>query len=67
MQNFESNPTAEGLLFTADMQEDDFYSAVAGLIRRSLVNFIAGPSEAQYSLHPLTRYFINTDIAAGWT
>jgi hypothetical protein len=67
MQNFESNPTAEGLLFTADMQEDDFYTAVADLIRRSLVNFIAGPSEAQYSLHPLTRYFINTDIAAGWT
>jgi hypothetical protein len=66
MRRFMGTPTAGALRHTVDMGEDSFYSAAAVLVQRSLLSVEVGAREARYSLHPLTRYFINTDIAAGW-
>jgi len=66
MRHFEGNPTADAVRHTVDMSEDVFYSAATILVQRSLLSVAVNTMEARYSLHPLTRYFINTDIAAGW-
>lgn len=66
MRRFVGAPTADALRHTVDMSEDSFYSAATVLVQRSLLSVEVGGQEARYSLHPLTRYFINTDIAAGW-
>jgi hypothetical protein len=67
MRYFEGNPTADAVQHTVGMDEDTFYSVATVLIQRSLLNVaVVDGKEARYSLHPLTRYFINTDIAAGW-
>lgn len=65
MRYFEGNPTVSALQYTADMVDDEFYSAVAKLGQRSMIT-MEMDHEARYSLHPLTRYFINTDIVARW-
>ena len=66
MRHFEGNPTGDSLIYTVSMGEDAFYAAATTLAQRSLLNVVVGSKEARYSLHPLTRYFINADIAAGW-
>jgi hypothetical protein len=66
MRRFLGAPTADALRHTVDMSENIFYSAATVLVQRSLLSVEVDSQEARYSLHPLTRYFINTDIAAGW-
>jgi hypothetical protein len=66
MRLFEANPTADTLSYSVNMSEDVFYAAATILVQRSLLNVAVDPREARYSLHPLTRYFINADIVAGW-
>jgi hypothetical protein len=66
MRQFEGNPTADALSYTVNISGDIFYTAATILVQRSLLNVVVGVSDARYSLHPLTRYFINADIAAGW-
>jgi hypothetical protein len=66
MRQFEGNPTADALSYTVNMSEDIFYAAATIVVQRSLLNVVVGVREARYSLHPLTRYFINADIAASW-
>jgi hypothetical protein len=66
MRHFEGNPTADALSYTVGMGDETFYAAATILVQRSLLNVAVGSREARYSLHPLTRYFINADIAAGW-
>jgi hypothetical protein len=66
MRHFEGNPTADAVRHTVDMGEEVFYPAATVLVQRSLLNVAVDARQARYSLHPLTRYFINTDIASGW-
>ncbi|MFI1176696.1 NB-ARC domain-containing protein [Streptomyces melanogenes] len=66
MRHFEGNPTASAIQHTADMVDADFYPAIARLGQRSMLTMASGGRESRYSLHPLTRYFINTDIVARW-
>ncbi|WP_406164563.1 NB-ARC domain-containing protein [Streptomyces sp. NBC_00996] len=65
MRHFEGNPTASAIQHTANVIDDEFYSATARLGQRSMLAMMGG-REVRYSLHPLTRYFINTDIVARW-
>lgn len=65
MRHFEGKPTAEAIEYTVDMTDDEFYPAATMLVRRSMLAVALG-SEVRYSLHPLTRYFVNTDIASRW-
>ncbi|GGO59382.1 ATP-binding protein [Streptomyces lasiicapitis] len=65
MRHFEGNPTASAIQHTANVIDDEFYPATARLGQRSMLVMTRG-REARYSLHPLTRYFINTDIVARW-
>lgn len=65
MRHFEGNPTAAAIQQTADMTDDEFYPAAARLGQRSMLAMTTD-REPRYSLHPLTRYFINTDIVARW-
>ncbi|MEU5001514.1 NB-ARC domain-containing protein [Streptomyces sp. NPDC021622] len=65
MRHFEGNPTASAIQHTANVIDDEFYPATARLGQRSMLAMTRG-REARYSLHPLTRYFINTDIVARW-
>ncbi len=66
MRHFEGNPMADAVRYTVEMDEATFYSAATVLVQRSLLNVVVSAKDARYSLHPLTRYFINADIAAGW-
>jgi hypothetical protein len=66
MLQFEGNPTADLLRSTSGMGEDIFYSAATELVQRSLLSVVIRAQKARYSMHPLTRYFISTDIAAKW-
>jgi len=66
MRHFEGSPTAEALRYTVDMKDDAFYSAATTLVRRSLLSVSMEHQQARYSMHPLTKYFLNTDIAASW-
>lgn len=65
MRHFEGNPTASAIQHTANVIDDEFYPATARLGQRSMLAMTRG-REARYSLHPLTRYFVNTDIVARW-
>lgn len=65
MRHFEGSPTALAIMATVGMGDDEFYRAVSVLGRRSMIDMIVG-HEVRYSLHPLTRYFVNTDIAERW-
>jgi hypothetical protein len=65
MRHFEGRPTAAAIQHTANMIDDEFYPAAAKLGQRSMVTMTTD-REARYSLHPLTRYFINTDIVKRW-
>lgn len=66
MRHFEGSPIADAVRYTVDMDEATFYSAATVLVQRSLLSVVVSAKDARYSLHPLTRYFINADIAAGW-
>ena len=65
MRHFEGRPTAAAIQATARMTDNEFYPAIARLGQRSMLAMTVG-NKARYSLHPLTRYFINTDIVARW-
>ncbi|MEY9934420.1 hypothetical protein ABH926_009088 [Catenulispora sp. GP43] len=65
MRLFEGNPTAGAVKYTADMADQEFYRAAAMLVRRSMLSLVGGQDE-RYTLHPLTRYFISTDVASRW-
>jgi len=65
MRHFDGRPTAGAIQATADMSDNEFYPAIAKLGQRSMLAMATG-SETRYSLHPLTKNFINTDIVSRW-
>lgn len=65
MRHFDGHPTAGAIQATAAMTDNEFYPAIAKLGQRSMLAMTTG-SETRYSLHPLTKNFINTDIVSQW-
>jgi SEFIR domain/NB-ARC domain len=65
MRHFDGPPTAGAIQATAGMTDNEFYPAIAKLGQRSMLAMTTG-SETRYSLHPLTKNFINTDIVSRW-
>jgi NB-ARC domain len=65
MRHFEGSPRATAIQAVADIADEQFYPAIATLAQRSMLAMTTD-REARYSLHPLTKYFINNDIVAQW-
>lgn len=58
--------TEEAVMAVSAMEETSFHSALKQLVSMSLIDPLGSIEYRRYSLHPLTKYFILSDIVKKW-